>query len=176
MKTKYRVGKTISVKNVDTVSQKIIDNQRDVQVGLDRVNGIIHNTVHIEVKNTGSNLVLTASIILSLKGISSFILAFILSKSIIQFLTTIQNNATSHISHGNESGCQKITNQINTHIRERGIVERTKTDCLYESKSITKVAIMKNIQNTIATRRLCTDFWFSSFAHHTSNSYQWGSL
>ncbi|MFA6089554.1 MAG: hypothetical protein WC755_06845 [Candidatus Woesearchaeota archaeon] len=94
----------MSVKNVETVRPNIIDKPREVQVGLDRVSGIIHNTVHIEVRNTGSKRVFTASIILSLNSIFSFILAFILSNKIIQLRTTIQNNATSHIRPGKDNG------------------------------------------------------------------------
>ena len=158
MNMKYNVGRTISVKNVDTVSQNIIDNQRDVQVGFETVNGIIQSTVQMEVRNTGSKRVLTASMMLSLNSIHSFIFAFILSKRIIQFLTTIQNNATNQISPGNERGCPNMTSQTNTQINDNGIVDNTSTDCLYESNKITSVAMMKNIQNTRATRRLSTDF------------------
>ena len=130
MKIKYRVGSTIRVKNVETVRPKIIESPRDVHVGFESVNGIIQSTVHIEVKNTGSRRVLTASIILSLNSIHSFILAFILSKRIIQFRTTIQKSATSQISPGNESGCQNNTSHTKTQIRDRGIVASTSIDCL----------------------------------------------
>jgi hypothetical protein len=127
---KYRVGSTIKVKKVETVRPKIIESHNDVHVGLERVRGIIQRTVQIEVKNTGSKRVFTASIILSLNSISSFIFAFILSKRIIQFLTTIQNNATSQINQGNESGCQNKTSHMKTQINESGIVASTRIDCL----------------------------------------------
>lgn len=89
----------------------MIDNHSDVHVGLLKVSGIIHKTVQILVKKTGSSLVFHASTILSTKSIHSQIFWFILSKRIIQFLITIQNKATRPINHGKERGCQNNVNQ-----------------------------------------------------------------
>ena len=101
---KYKAGKTRRVNAVEAIKPKIIERPREVHIGFDKVRGIIPKTVQKDVRNTGSNLVLTASIILSLNSIPSFILTFISSKRIIQFLTTIQNKATSQTNHGKESG------------------------------------------------------------------------
>lgn len=120
----------MSVKKVETVNQKMIDNPSEVQVGFDTVRGIIPRTVQIEVRNTGSSLVRTASMMLSLNSIHSFIFALILSKRMIPFRTTIQKRATNQMSPGKESGCQKITSHAKTQMSERGIVMSTSTDCL----------------------------------------------
>ena len=125
-----KVGKTKSVKIVETDNQNIIDNHNEVQVGLDKVSGTIPKTVHIDVNNTGSNLDIQASAIASLNSIFSLKFKFILSKRIIQFLTTIQNNATNQINPGKLKGCPNNVNPKNTQISDNGIVTITKTDCL----------------------------------------------
>jgi hypothetical protein len=114
------------VKIVLTANPHIIDKPNGIQSGFERVSGIIHKIVQIEVKTTGSSLDIQASTIASLNGIFSSKFWFILSNKIIPFLTTIQNKATIPIIHGKERGCPKSVNQKNTQIRERGIVIVTK--------------------------------------------------
>ena len=49
----------------------MIESHKEVQVGLLSVSGIIPKTVQTEVSKTGSNLLIQASTIASLKGIFS---------------------------------------------------------------------------------------------------------
>ena len=166
----------MSVNMVDTVSPKMIESPSDVQIGFESVNGIIPRTVQIDVRNTGSRRVLTASMILSLNSIPSLILALILSNRIIPFRTTIPKSATRPMSPGNESGCPKRTSPINTPISESGMVVSTSTDCLYESKRITSVTIMNRIPNINEVKRLFMDLLLSSLDPPTVLSYPVGSL
>lgn len=93
------------------VNQQIIASQSALRSGVDMVNGTIHSAVQTDVKNTGSNLEIQASIMASLKGVFSFKLWFIWSNNIIQFLTTIQNNATIQIIQGKDNDVLNIVSQ-----------------------------------------------------------------
>jgi len=71
------LGRAKRVNMLLVKSQQIIASQSDLQSGVETVSGTIHKAVQTEVRKTGSNRLLPASIIASLKGMFSFRFEFI---------------------------------------------------------------------------------------------------